>query len=170
MAEADLIIRFYLDEISESGQYNLLLYYNKVIKRYNEGELMNVFYFLVGNYPHIVLTDLISERLIRQQSVFAIVPNKFTNVKFNEYRKENYNGLWIYIKDKGLKLIAEDTKIGTAISNFKSKIIKYHQSNKWYIIEAKVKKHILKQLDSICINEARIFPELYYEGKNIIDK
>lgn len=162
--EADLIMDFYIEEC------NLEEYYNKCKPKYNEDVIKKVFYFIISNTMQIVLTDLISKRMVNQQSAFAIVPFESKNETFEKCKDMNNEGLCEHISKNGLDKVLNSTKVINNISDHKSDIIEYHQDEKRYIIKSDSKKNILRQLDKIGINESLIYPELYYEGKSIIEK
>lgn len=167
---ADAIMRFYIYGIDDKGNYSLSKYYDKIKKDYSGKELLNIIDTIMMKYPKIVLTDLISERMKRQQSIFAIVPNISNNSHMKEYieRSNEVKQVYDYIEEYGLETTVQNTEVTNRVSDCKTEIIKNCQDNKRYIIKAEFKPLILRQLDSIGINEAFLFPELHYEGRHIV--
>lgn len=168
--EADIIMRFYIYGIDDNDKYNLEEFYRNIKGSYSEKELERVIHFLIMKFPHIVLTELISERMIRQQSVFAIVPNTSRNPNIINYIDKSNGEKFIhdFTSEYGLDFTVQNTEVRNQICECKEDIIKYHHGNKRYIVKAERKSLILSQLDSIGINEPFIFPELHYEGKSIV--
>jgi hypothetical protein len=173
--ELDIIMRFYLEERNNFGHYDLAeYYYTKCLPNYKQDELERAFYFLFANDPIAAMTEWISERMIRQSSVFLIVPFKSRNENWEKYRKENTGfsskGLYGYLREVGYDKFIEGTKISTLIEDIKGLLIEFHQKGKRFIINANNKRKILRELKTIGICESFIFPELEYEGKEIVDE
>lgn len=174
----NLIMKFYLEEHNPLDKQSLYVFcdnYWSMISPSSD-EINKLFYFLFANEPMAAITELITERMVRQSSTFLIVPFKAKNEKWEKYIEENGDkclSLYNYLKKLGeteYDDFVKKTHVLNTIDNNKDFLIKKHQDSKRYIIKACNKKKILNELMTIGIRESFIFPELEYEGKGIVDE
>ncbi|MFY9114661.1 MAG: FRG domain-containing protein [Dethiobacteria bacterium] len=161
----NMIVEFYLNE-KESG-YNLLSYYRLCAGRYHQEEIRKGFFFLVNNSPMAAITERVSERMIRQSSMFIIVPFHAENKDNNP---DDLKHLFLDRQWTGLEKYIENTSITPRIDDIRDYLLKYHQDGRRFIVKAENKQEILRELKTIGIYEALIFPELEYEGKGIVNE